>query len=333
MRDPFDVSQYKTSFGLNENYAPNPFSFADFTESFALVAEQIRIRQACIHVGFGVPLDLFTNVEAYDVSTPASLTAGVELFQDAVIELVEGTIVDQYAKLPGCGLFVGFYTFTSNGLPILGEGSIAPGGVFTPPPNPDDITDIIDFAKAIGERLNDIIFALNNLSFIHGKMVYEYPFDDSCGDDSSPGTTGISSSPGSSPGSSVGSSVGSSPGSSVGSTPGTGSSPGSSVGSSPNSSVGSSPNSSVGSSPGSSPNSSPGSSGGSTPSTGTSAGSSPGSSPGSTPGTGSSPGSSSGSPPPTSPGSSYASSYGSPPVSPVGPVSPIFVGPGVAPVV
>lgn len=191
MRDPFDISQYKTSFNKNDAYAPNAFAFADFEDAFAFVANQIRMRQAAVRICFEVPEASFINVETYTLTTPSSLADAVELFQDAMRQLVQGTLIDTYGKLTGCNVYIGFFHFASNGLPIVGIGSIMTEGDFTPPPDPAVITDLVEFAVAIGERLNEIIFALNSMRFFHGPMKFLYPYNADCffGSSSDQGTS------------------------------------------------------------------------------------------------------------------------------------------------
>ena len=256
MTDPFDLSQYRTSFTAADDYRPQTFAFAGFPSIFAMLSEQIKMRQAAVHLAFGVPAEQFVNVELFDLSTPSSIAAAVELFQDAIRQFVSGSMIETYGKLlSGCSLYMGFFSFTVNGLPIVGIENVLADGNFSAAPDPSIVTNRLQFALDIGENLNEIILALNALNYIHGPMVFAYPFDDTCeiDIDSSTGSS-VNSSIGSSANSSVNSSINSSVNSSFESSVGT--SFGSSVGSSANSSPGSSPGASAGSSAGSSDGSS-----------------------------------------------------------------------------
>ena len=180
MPDPFDLSQYVTSFKKVSNYVPQTFQFADFDTIFSQVAEAIRMRQAGVSVGFSIPENAFINVESYDTTSPTGLIDSIERFQDAIRELVYGNIIEEYGKLPDCDVYVGFFHY-SGGLPIIGVSAIAPNGVdFTPPPDPFTSANIIEFAKDIGSRINELIYALNILRYLHGKMYIPYPHDDGC---------------------------------------------------------------------------------------------------------------------------------------------------------
>lgn len=197
MPDPFDITQYKTSFTTTGSYRPQTFAFANFPHIFTMLTEQIKMRQAAIQLCFGVPASLFINVELYDISTPAGITAAIELFQDAMRQFAEGDLIDSYGKMPGCPIYIGFFSFVINGLPILGMENVMPDGDFTSPPDPAVVTNRLDFAREVGTNINEIILSLNALQFIHGPMFFEYPFDDSC-------TIYIDSSTGSSENSSIG---------------------------------------------------------------------------------------------------------------------------------
>ncbi len=296
MPDPFELSQYITYFTAQSQFIPDPFAFAGLKKIYADIAEKIKMRQAACSIGFQVPNDAWTSPDAYSAGTPSGIVDGILLFQTCISEFVQGQIIDQYGVLPSCASpYVGFFMY-SNGNPIVGIENILPDDNFSSPPDPTSFTNLFDFTKSVITSLNEIIFALNNLRYIHGIMYYEYYYENECESsvassiDSSAGSSidssagsSIDSSAGSSAdssaNSSVDSSVNSSFGSSTGSSFGSGgvftggdiasigssvnSSAGSSVGSSVNSSVGSSVNSSVGSSIGSSVGSSAGSSVGS----------------------------------------------------------------------
>lgn len=228
MRDPFDISQYRTSLLKESVYTPDAFAFAHFQDAFAFVSENIKMRQAAVRIGFEVPEDSFINVESYTLTTPDNLSDTIDLFQDAMRQLVQGSLIETYGKLPGCDIYTGFYHFSSNGLPIVGIGSIMTEGDFSAPPDLSVISNIIEFAAAIGVCLNEILFAMNSMRYFHGLMKFSYPFDDNCG-------VGASSagSPGPDPGGSTGG--GTSVGSTGGGTSGAGgtSAAGSGGGSSP----------------------------------------------------------------------------------------------------
>jgi hypothetical protein len=122
----------------------------------------------------------FINVDVFDTSNPNGLVDSIGRFQDAAKEFVTGSLIDEYGKLPNCDVFVGFFHY-NNGLPISGISAIVPNGVdFTEPPDPAVVTKPVDFAKEIGSRINEIIYALNILRNLHGKMVYAYPRDEIC---------------------------------------------------------------------------------------------------------------------------------------------------------
>jgi hypothetical protein len=55
MPDPFDLSQYTTSFSKVSTYNPQAFEFADFSTVFAQVAEAIRAEQAGVSIGYTIP--------------------------------------------------------------------------------------------------------------------------------------------------------------------------------------------------------------------------------------------------------------------------------------
>jgi len=187
MPDPFDLSQYVTGFKKVSQYIPRSFQFADFDAIFSQVAEAIRMRQAGVSVGFSIPENAFINIESYDTTSPNGLSDSIERFQDAVRELVAGSLIEEYGKLPNCEVYVGFFHYES-GMPIIGVSSISPNGIdFTVPPNPNEITNVIEFAKEIGSRINEIVYSLNILTLLHAKMYVAYPSDTNCSPGSSPG--------------------------------------------------------------------------------------------------------------------------------------------------
>ena len=196
MPDPFDLSQYVTSFKKVSEYTPQTFEFANFDTIFSQVAEAIRMRQAGVSIGFAIPENAFLNVEAYDITSPISVADSLERFQDAVREFVQGSLIEEYGKLPNCDIYVGFFHYNS-GLPIVGINSIAPNGIdFTAPPDPSEITNIVEFAEQIGSRINEIIYSLNILRNLHAKMYVSYPLDTTC---SPPGGPGPGPGPGPNP--------------------------------------------------------------------------------------------------------------------------------------
>lgn len=186
MPDPFDLNQYTTSFTAGSSYLPQTFAFADFPSLFAMLAEQIRMRQAAIRIGFLVPDSLFINVELGPSSliTPSSISDTVVTFQNAISQMIDtssGSILDTYGKLPNCAtIYMGFFCFPSNGFPILGLTDVLQQTSWTTPPDPTVVTNRLDFARDIGANLNEIIKALNVLSFIHGPMYTTYPLDTTC---------------------------------------------------------------------------------------------------------------------------------------------------------
>lgn len=180
MNDPFNLSQYTTSFNKLSDYTPRTFQFADFDGVFATIAEAIRIRQTGVAIGFNIPENAFINVESYDTTTPSSLSDSVERFQDAIRELVQGNLIEEYGKLPNCNVYAGFFHYES-GLPIVSIGSIAPNGLdFTTIPDPADSSNIVDFAAQIGIRINELVYSLNILTLLHGKMYVVYNLDTIC---------------------------------------------------------------------------------------------------------------------------------------------------------
>lgn len=186
MPDPFDLSQYVTSFQKVSQYTPQSFQFADFDNIFAQITEAIKMRQAGVSIGFAIPENAFINIESYDTTSPIGLSDSIDRFQDALRELVRGSLIEEYGKLPNCDIYVGFFHYES-GLPIIEVYNIAPNGIdFTPPPDPNTVNNVIDFAKAIGSRINEIIYALNILRYLHAKMYFAYPLDVNCESGSSP---------------------------------------------------------------------------------------------------------------------------------------------------
>jgi len=178
--DPFDQSRYNKSLISKDSVLINPFVFADFTEHFSQIASEIKMRQMAASLGYTVPVDSFLNTDNWEATTPNGISAGIDLFKDALIQLVQGDLVEQYGKVPGCNVYVGFFHFASNGLPVLGESSIAPNGKFSDTPDIENVSDILEFAKAAGTNLNEFVFAMNVLNFTHGKMLFQYTFNDSC---------------------------------------------------------------------------------------------------------------------------------------------------------
>ena len=142
MSDPFDLNQYVTSFNKSLNYSPDPLGFTGFSNILIKISQAIKMRQAAVHVGYGVPESSFTNVERFDSSTPSSLSSAITLFQDAIKELVEGTLIDSYGRLQNCtslsNPYVGFFN-SSEGLPIVGLINIIESGTFSDPPDPSTI--------------------------------------------------------------------------------------------------------------------------------------------------------------------------------------------------
>ncbi len=180
MADPFDLTQYKATFSKISEYTPKSFEFADFDAIFASIAEAIRMRQAGVSVGFAIPENAFINIESYETATPSSLSDSIERFQSAVREMVEGDLIDQYGKITNCEEYLGFFHYPS-GLPIVGISSIVPNGLdFTQIPDVSDYSNIIEFAEQIGVLSNEIIYALNSLVYLHGKMTMPYPLDTTC---------------------------------------------------------------------------------------------------------------------------------------------------------
>lgn len=184
MADPFNLDQYITSFTAGDSYTPHAFAFADFPNIFAMLSEQIRMRQAAIRIGFLVPDTSFVNIEHYDLTTPSSVAGAVVLFQNAIEQMIDtrsGSILDTYAKLSHCNnVYTGFFVYPSNGYPILGLVALLQQNSWTAPPDPAVVTNRLDFARDIGANLNEIIKALNVLVFIHGPMVTTYPLDTTC---------------------------------------------------------------------------------------------------------------------------------------------------------
>lgn len=181
-KDPFDVSQYSQSFDIQNSFEPDIFSFANFDEDFNYIADLILQRQSAVQLGFDVLSFSFVNIEEPSSETPATAISAVEKFQDAITQFVSGSLIESSGKLDFCDVYIGFF-IQDNGIPYVGLSSILPGGASSWSDTPDttDITSIIDFAKDIGDLLNEIIFALNKLIHLHGKMVIPYQFDDSCG--------------------------------------------------------------------------------------------------------------------------------------------------------
>ena len=180
MPDPFDLTQYNTSFLKVSSYEPQAFEFADFSTVFAAVAESIKARQAGISIGYVIPSTSFINADVFDTTNPNGLSDSIIRFQDAVREFVEGFLVDEYGKLSNCDVHIGFFHY-SNGLPIYGVQSVAPNGVdFTVPPDPAIITKPVEFAQSIGACINEVIYALNILRYLHSKLSYAYPLDEVC---------------------------------------------------------------------------------------------------------------------------------------------------------
>jgi hypothetical protein len=199
MPDPFELSQYVTSFKKLSGYTPKTFQFADFDAIFSQVAEAIRMRQAGVSIGFNIPENAFINIESYDTTTPSALSDSIDRFQDAIKELTEGSLLEEFGKLPNCDVYLGFFHF-DDGLPIVGVGNVVPNGLdFTPSPDPASIDNVVDFAIAIGTRVNELIYALNVLSVLHAKMAYRYELDTDCTPASASPSASSSPSPSPSP--------------------------------------------------------------------------------------------------------------------------------------
>ena len=182
-RDPFELSQYTTSFDKQDVFEPDALIFADFEASFTIVVEQIRARQKAVSVGFSVPEFQFVDVEGFNATTPAGVVDAILLFQQAVEEFVTGSLIESFGRLSFCdNVYIGFFHF-ENGFPIVGLSNILPSDQsdWTTPPDPGDIESVVTFTQSIGDNLNEIIFALNVLEYIHGRMVLPYRLDDSCG--------------------------------------------------------------------------------------------------------------------------------------------------------
>ena len=182
-RDPFELSQYTTSFDKQDVFEPDALIFADFEASFTIVVEQIRARQKAVSVGFSVPEFQFVDVEGFNATTPAGVVDAILLFQQAVEEFVTGSLIESFGRLSFCdNVYIGFFHF-ENGFPIVGLSNILPSDQadWSKPPDPNDIESVVTFTQSIGDNLNEIIFALNVLEYIHGRMVLPYRLDDSCG--------------------------------------------------------------------------------------------------------------------------------------------------------
>ncbi len=180
MNDPFDLSQYVTSFKKFSDFAPKTFQFVNFDDIFANLAESIKMRQAGISIGFGIPENAFINVDYYDASNPYAIVDSVERFQDAIREMVQGELIDEFGRLPDCDIYVGFFN-DETGTPITDINTIAFNGIdFSAVPNPDSFSNIVEFAKEISKNINEIIYSLNKIRYLHGKMYFKYPFDRTC---------------------------------------------------------------------------------------------------------------------------------------------------------
>jgi len=111
-RDPYDLSQYVTSFNRQDVFLPDALVFANFDIQFALIAEQIKARQQAISIGFSVPDFSFVNVEGLNTSTPAGVVDAILLFQQAVEEFVTGSLIESFGKLSFCyNVYIGFLLF------------------------------------------------------------------------------------------------------------------------------------------------------------------------------------------------------------------------------
>jgi len=186
--DPFELSQYTTSFDRIDAFSPNALIFADFQVEFSRISEQILARQVSIGVGFNVPDIEFAPISNFEATTPAGVVEAIRLFQEAIGEFVTGGIIDRYGRLSNCDVYIGFFHF-SNGFPIVGLGQILPDSGqtdWTEPPDINDISSVVTFTQEVGNNLNEIVFALNVLKYIHGRMVLAYDLDDSCGNPPTP---------------------------------------------------------------------------------------------------------------------------------------------------
>ena len=125
-RDPFELSQYTTSFDKQDVFEPDALIFADFEASFTIVVEQIRARQKAVSVGFSVPEFQFVDVEGFNATTPAGVVDAILLFQQAVEEFVTGSLIESFGRLSFCdNVYIGFFHF-ENGFPIVGLSNILP---------------------------------------------------------------------------------------------------------------------------------------------------------------------------------------------------------------
>lgn len=180
MADPFDLSQYITYFTTQSQFTPDPFAFAGLDNIYADISSKIKMRQAACSAGFQVPNDAWSSPDGYSVGTPSGLADGILLFQTCIKEFVQGQIIDQYGVLPSCTApYVGFFIY-SNGNPIVGIENILPDEDFSDPPDPTSFDNLFEFTRSIITSLNEIIFALNNLRYIHGLMYYEYYYENEC---------------------------------------------------------------------------------------------------------------------------------------------------------
>jgi hypothetical protein len=194
MANPFDLTQYTTSFqNVPDSYLPEIYGFANFPNIFAMLSEQIKMRQAAMTVGFNVPANLLLNVENYDISTPAATSDTIMQFQDAISQMVNDSdlLVDYALLTPGCNTYTGFFSYVSNGEPAIGLTSLFPPQQppqigWTVSPDPNEITNRLEFATLVSENVNEIIYALNVLRFIHSPMKFTYNISDTCSPGSPP---------------------------------------------------------------------------------------------------------------------------------------------------
>jgi len=189
--DPFELSQYSASFDRVDEFSPDALVFANFQIEFTQVMEHIKARQASVAIGYNVPDFVFEQVENFEATTPAGVSAALTLFQDAITQFVDGEIINTYGKLSNCDTFIGFFNF-ANGFPIVGLSQILPGDSqsdWTSSPDSGSIQNVVAFTQEAGNVLNEIIFSLNVLEYIHGRMVYAYDLDTTCGEPTPPTPT------------------------------------------------------------------------------------------------------------------------------------------------
>ena len=213
IRNPFEFSQYSSSFTVpNVTLDSSGIGITGISDLMSFVVTQTKIRQEAIKIGYidnnpGIPHGVydFINLDNLLFETPGSIHYASQLIKEAILQMFKGhysevyersaykpTILQDEPANEGVydeGKAGGFFHKLIDDSPedvyyefigdIIHQGSSVSNddiSLLESPPIFQNYISIRNYLSAQVGWINSVISILNQLRFIHKKLVFSYPF-------------------------------------------------------------------------------------------------------------------------------------------------------------